>query len=213
MIETRFSKVQAQCPICLNEEPVTIWQAINGSTDPDLKEKLLRKQLQIQHCSNCGNSTVLSYPLLYLDPERRQMYFCLSGLSEAASREAVEALPDPVGWQLRLVKDYNQLIEKIHIADHHCDDRLIELIKLAVVRQGEYDIKDGCIYFLTADDHNFRFMTAQSDGQWYTLDLESETYLNAEQLVPNLPELAGQWQTIGQDYARQLLKRLAGDEE
>ena len=42
------------------------------------------------------------------------------------------------------------------------------------------------------------------------LDLESQIYLNAETLTEGrLGDSAGQWQVIGEDFAEDLLKKLA----
>ncbi len=209
-VESQFEKAMVECPVCLNEESVTIWQVINGSTDPDLKDKLLRKELQTHLCSNCGNRSAISQPLLYLDPERHLMYYCRASQSEAQTQAALQELPGLIGWQMRRVEDYNQLIEKIHIADHHGDDRLIELIKLSVIRQQEQEGGIRQIYFLTADDSAFRYIVCNQDEEWCTLDLGSEIYLNAEKLAAkSLPDISGQWQAIDRSYAEKLLAQLA----
>lgn len=86
----------------------------------------------------------------------------------------------------------------------------MEFIKLAVSRQGDQDYEITQILFLTADDKTFRFMTADVENNWYTLDLESTIYLNAESLTEGqLPDISGQWQEIGRSYAENLLQRLA----
>ncbi len=210
MADSLFVQELHQCPVCLNEETVTIWQVIDAAADPDLKDKLLRKELLAQPCSNCGHTWLLGRPLLYRDPDRRLLYYCHAGETAAEGRAAVRQLPPAAGWQLRLIPDFNQLIEKIHIADHQCDDRLIEFIKLAVIRQGEQEVEVAAIHFLTANDQTFRFLLAGADSQWYSLDLESQIYLNAEELTAgHLPDISGEWQVIGQDYAAQLLQELA----
>jgi len=213
MEESLFVREELQCPVCLNEATTTLWQVINAAADPDLKDKLLRKDLLVQPCSNCGNTWLPARPLLYRDPAKSLMYYCHAGQSPEQAAEAVKVLPNPAGWQLRLVADYNQLIEKIHIADHFCDDRLIEFIKLAVIRQGEQEVEVKSIYFLTANDQAFRFMIAGADDQWYSLDLESQIYLNAEEMTAaRLTDAPGQWLVIDQAFATDLLRELAASE-
>ncbi len=212
MDESVFTKALLECPVCLNEEEQTIWSVLDAVADPDLKDRLLRKTLMTQHCANCSNTWIPALPLLYRDENRRQLIYCHAGQSETQARAATAMLSQLPGWQLRLVADYNQLIEKIHIADHHCDDRLVEFVKLAIKRQG---LADGGtideILFLTADDKTFRFMVAGHDGAWFSLDLESQIYLNAESLTEgHLQDETGQWQQIDETYAAELLAKIAG---
>jgi hypothetical protein len=212
MKESLFSKQLLQCPVCLNEEPVTLWPVVDAAADPDLKEMLLRKDLLTHICSNCGHAHLIGQPLLYRDPDIKLMVYCHPGLTVEQARMAVRGQPDLPGWQLRLVAGINQLIEKIHIADHHGDDRLVEFIKLAVIRQDTGEEPITALYFLTADDRTFRFMTAGTDRQWQPLDLDSRIYLNAEAITAgHLADISGKWQVIDQEYARGLLAEIAGE--
>jgi hypothetical protein len=218
MIESQFYHEDVQCPVCLYEEPTTKWTVINAATDPDLKDRLLRKQIHQQICSNCGHLYLIAQPLLYLDPANRLILYAHPDLS--ASRipdEVVAELPVLGGWTMRLVGDANQLIEKIHIVDHHCDDRIMELVKLAILRQGsqlEAGQADAPVmanlFFLTANDAVMRFMVMDADQSWYSLDLDAQIYLNTEQLVHGfLDETARGWQIIGRELAVKWLRRLA----
>lgn len=212
MEESLFTKQTVQCPICFNEFEATIWQRVEADSDPDLKDKLLRKDLQAQQCANCGHTWLPAGPLLYRETTRQLMVYSHAGQSEKVARQVLASLPALPGWTLRLVPDTNRLIEKIHISDHHCDDRLVEFVKLAVKRQGLEDAEAAIdqLYFLTADDQAFRFLVTGGDGGWYTLDLESTIYLNAEVLAEGkLPDQRGQWLIIGEAYADDLLRRLA----
>jgi hypothetical protein len=213
MNESLFSKELLQCPVCLNEFEATIWQVLEADSDPDLKDKLLRKDLQAQQCFNCGHTWVPAIPLLYRDTGRKLLIYCHSGLDPDQARAAMSVIPPLPGWTLRLVPDYNSLIEKIHISDHRCDDRLIEFIKLAVKRQSrqEPDNTITQVLFLTANDQTFRFLAAGDDGLWCSLDLDSQIYLNAEALAEGkLADTGGTWQVVGERFAAGLLQDLAG---
>ena len=76
MIESQFYHEDITCPVCLYEEPATKWTVINAATDPDLKDRLLRKQIHQQICSNCGNLYLIVQPLLYLDPAAQLIIYC-----------------------------------------------------------------------------------------------------------------------------------------
>ncbi len=66
---TRFHKENIQCPFCLSDEEVVIWDHIDATEDPDLKERLLKKECQVLYCPNCGEESILARPLLYSDGE------------------------------------------------------------------------------------------------------------------------------------------------
>lgn len=209
---SQFSKINLQCPVCLNEIEATVWQTVEAAADPDLKEKLLRKDLQAQQCPNCGHTWLPALPLVYRDEAAKLMFYCHAGQNPEEAQASAAALTGLDGWTLRLVTDYNSLIEKIHIADHHCDDRLIEFIKLAVKRQGLEDQETAIeqMLFLTADDQAFRFLVAGADASWTSVDLESSIYLNAENLTEGrLPDQTGQWLSVGEQFAEDLLRQLA----
>lgn len=212
MEESLFSKELIQCPVCLNEEDATIWSVINAVADPDLKEKLLRKELQAQQCSNCSNTWILARPLLYRDSKQKLLIFSHPGQSEKQARVTTKALPALKGWNLRLVPDTNQMIEKIHIADSHLDDRLIEVIKLAVISQGMEDKSVAIreLHFLAADEKTLRFVVGADDDQWYTLDVESQIYKNAKEVIAgSIASVTGKWQVIDQKYAKELLEKIS----
>jgi len=212
MNESRFSKELLQCPVCLNEFEATVWQTIEAETDPDLKDKLLRKDLLTQQCANCGHTWLPARPLLYRDESEKLLIYCHAGQTGEQAQALLALMPGLPGWTMRLVANTNGLNEKIHIFDHQCDDRLIEFIKLAIKRQG-IDNQTGAIdqlFFLTADDQAFRFLVAGDDGSWYSIDLESQIYLNAEALTEGqLPDLTGQWRMIDEAFADDLLRKLA----
>ena len=224
MEESRFAKEAVVCPVCLNEELATVWTTINAESDPDLKEQLLRKQIHEQICSNCGAGYFLARPLLYADPAARLMVFCPADPKAADRSRQTGALPAPAGWTLRLAADYNQLIEKIHLQDHHCHDGVMELVKLAVRRQGGAgpdpdgaDAEGGTagqairkLYFLTADERTLCFMAADEAGRWYTLELDRDVYWNTERLLAGMPTVpTGSWQVVDAEYAATLLRQLA----
>lgn len=218
MIESQFFHEDIICPVCFYEEPATKWTVINATTDPDLKDRLLRKQILQQVCSNCGNVFRVLQPLLYLDPAAQLIIYCHPDRSARTIPDPIIAeIPTLAGWTMRLVADANQLIEKIHIIDHHCDDRVMELIKLAILRQGSQLDPNGeaaatmaDLFFLTANDAAMRFMVKDADRSWYSLDLETQIYLNSEQLAePFLNSKPAGWQIVGREQAEQLLQSLA----
>ncbi len=146
---TKFHRELLECNYCLNEENVPVWDVVDAEEDPDLVEKILLKELQTFVCSNCQRSYVIPRPFLLIDrPNKSLIYF--EGREKEKMPESVprqedgsllpeleEKLPHDFGFptedfSLRLVSDYNALIEKIHIERAGLSDRLLEVLKLAM---------------------------------------------------------------------------------
>ncbi len=61
---------QVTCPQCNRNFVVSIQTIIDVGEEPELKEKLLRGELNYAECPECGAGGVISTPLLYHDPEK-----------------------------------------------------------------------------------------------------------------------------------------------
>ena len=51
-----------------------MWDSINVSLDPELKEKLFRAEINLFECESCGEKNHIDAPLLYHDME---LQFCV----------------------------------------------------------------------------------------------------------------------------------------
>ena len=65
---------QLDCPACGRSREVTIWQTVNVTLDPSLRDLLGERRINAFHCEECGFSAYLGVPLLYHDMQRR---FCV----------------------------------------------------------------------------------------------------------------------------------------
>ncbi|MDD2457154.1 MAG: CpXC domain-containing protein [Eubacteriales bacterium] len=194
-LETSFHQVLAQCPVCLNEETLTIWDVIDASTDPDLREKLLRKTLQSLDCRNCGNATLIASPLTYLDPDHGLQIECRPDLSPADLENRLSQLrqsPELAGELsgdscLRLVCSMNDLIEKIHVREQQLDDQVLEIVKLAVLRHGSTESPIEELRFVGAAGDELSFVIRNGEG-WFQYALPGQAYDNAAQLLDRLTD-------------------------
>lgn len=127
------------CPRCGHSQPFTIWESINGASDPALREKVISGEVFDYHCSHCGQTSRVGYPLLYHDPDRSLMIFMAQKEHREAAYQALDALlkfpfsPAATGaYTLRAVTQPPELAEKILIMEHGLDDRVIEMNKLFI---------------------------------------------------------------------------------
>lgn len=204
---SRFHRSEVTCPKCGNEFEGVLWDVVDAGVDPDLKDRLLRKQVQQQECQNCGETFVLAQPLIYREDQHKLLVFYWPD-----KKGAISGLPDPVdfpGWQLRRASHYNELIELIHIIDHHFDDRLMAVVKVAIRTHGQLDPAPDEVYFLTADDETMRFLVRAADEGWYTVDFPTQLYRNTESIFTSeLPPESG-WSRFDDDFAVALINRLS----
>lgn len=61
---SKMSEMQVKCPKCKKEFIVTIYDCINETLSPKLKEKLIKGELTNTTCE-CGQAFLLDYPILY----------------------------------------------------------------------------------------------------------------------------------------------------
>ncbi len=227
MSQSQFHRAMVRCPRCLNDIDAVIWDVIDASADPDLKERLLQKKVQEQECLNCGHTFILAEPLLYREDAHRLLVFYAPAAASpaAAGLEAADdgeraaaapagadgplAAPDPSGfpgWHLRRVGDYNSLIETIHIHDHFCDDRLMAVVKVAIQTQGCLDPEPSAVFFLTADDTVMRFMARTGDDEWFSVDYPPDIYTNTEALFKDALPAEDGWLAVDTAYGAALVR-------
>ncbi len=207
---TRFHQEPVQCPVCLNEETITIWDVVDAVSDPDLRERLLRKTLQTFECRICGTSTPLAEPLMYEDEISRLRIESRPDLPDRPALLArlaeLQTWPPQPGWMLRLTANTNDLIEKIHLHDNSLDDRAMALVKLAVLNNPTEGQSIAQVYFVGLRAEELLLMVGMKDGDWYQLYLPLTAYENAVRLLGDqLAETAEGWQLIDRTYATVIL--------
>lgn len=203
---TKFHYETIHCPYCLNEEDLPIWDIVDVSEDPDLKNKVFLKELQNYECQNCNRKYTLDQPFLYLDPRSKVLIYYAPRFSEILldkssrdeqgnlKKEISSSMPLDFGvdiedYTLRICYDYNDLIEKLHVFDFDLDDKLIEVIKFATRsnppavedENGNRTIKQiEAIYFVGIENSKYIFQTFSEDEVWRQIALDAEVYDNAE---------------------------------
>ena len=215
MRPSQFEKFDITCPVCLNEEQGTLWKWVNARSDPDLKQRLLKKILQIHPCSNCGHEVLISTDFVYADPDKKLIIACQPDFQADRpdqARPSWQLSAKESDWLVRVTLNTNQLIEKIHVFDDRKDDRLIELLKLSLLRQPDQDIKARRLYYYSTGDPQdikLRFVVEAQDGKWYHLDLDQDIYDNTSSMIKRSGIDLTQPLIVDEAYAKLLLSSLA----
>ncbi|NIN69907.1 MAG: hypothetical protein GTO63_35540 [Anaerolineae bacterium] len=68
-------QIAMSCPTCGSHFPTEVWRIVDVGQNPDLKRQLLRGQLNVAACSQCGLRTAVATTLAYHDPEKELFLF------------------------------------------------------------------------------------------------------------------------------------------
>ena len=129
-----------RCPKCAHEHEVELFDSIDISAEPALREALLLNQLNAVRCAGCAFTFQVHKPLIYRDTQRGYIIYWLPvpvGAEEAGERQFAEMLlllaaqqPDGVPLPpVHLVFTRTELIERIFLLEAGLDERLIEYVK------------------------------------------------------------------------------------
>ena len=135
---SRKHKEEAACPDCGAVRRVTVWDSINLSKNPKMKERVLSRSAFRYRCPACGRESLLDYGFLYHDPRARLMiYYVCSDEDEKEAHDIFAGESDLMvlkaelrrTYTCRIVRTQEDLIEKIRLFDAGRDDRVIEVYK------------------------------------------------------------------------------------
>ncbi len=211
------TKQQIKCPGCGNMSEMTVWQSITVSDSPDLKEDLLRGNINIFRCSSCNSVALIPTPFLYNDEENKLMISfspCQTAEEKLQQFESVKKSSKESGeleglseYNLRFVTEYNSLLEKILIFDSGLHDKVIEVIKLLVLMQEPDKMDQRVCIFGKVDDEIEFIVQDRKDGGVYTSRVPMHTYeLVRDQLKSSgVKYKSFGWEIVDGEYAAGLL--------
>lgn len=154
------------CPSCNQPGFHNAWPWIVSSRDERAAQLLLSGDLFKYECPVCGKVTTIAYDCMYHDTEHRALALYSTGeYAEQLCRDSIDKLADKAQWdsgtqtptyQRRIVFSPFQLCEKARIWDQGYDDRVIELMKVALkrgmLREGIIGANDTLVYERTTND-------------------------------------------------------------
>lgn len=71
---TKMIVQKLACPNCGEERDTEVWDSINVSINPELREKLFKTEINVFNCEKCSCEAFVNSPLLYNDMARK---FCV----------------------------------------------------------------------------------------------------------------------------------------
>lgn len=82
-------RIQINCPACGGFVPTDVWRIVDAGQEPALKAQLLRGQLNVSTCPQCGHRVAVATPLAYHDPDK-ELFLVLLPTELKLSREQQE---------------------------------------------------------------------------------------------------------------------------
>jgi len=129
------------CCHCHSQQSFTIWESVNASIDPILKQKLLKGELATFVCQKCGNESHVEYNCLYHDMDRSLLISLIYPDTDGnVNDKPALKFPFAEKYIYRTVNSFEELIEKILVFDDGLSDHAIELMKLLICFREEIDI-------------------------------------------------------------------------
>jgi len=196
---------------------VSVWASVNVTTDPDLKRDVVEGNLARFECRACRHSTKIESDLLYHDMTKRLAIWLKYPDEDGffAVDPAAAALGEVLGeaYTRRVVPSYEELVEKITIADAGLDDFEIETVKLFICIREQIDIAAPFVFVglkrSLFGGTSVVFTSAEqgrSQDRTYTLQKIQTTIAEVRPRLREMPRDGDVWPYVNRDY---VLKRLS----
>lgn len=134
-----------ECPYCKEKLEKVTFDSIDLAKEPELKKLVMNEELFAMNCEKCGKKSLIAFPCLFSDSEKKFLIWLLGGYTEEEKAVLDKDLIDSAKnesekevaatYNKRIVGSINELKEKIIIADDDLDDRVIELLKVLCVNE------------------------------------------------------------------------------
>lgn len=215
---------EVTCPKCGKKQECLIWDTINTERDEGMKEKVRSGKMLEAHCPECGVDFLLNYSFLYQEMESHEMiYVCVDDTSEEGMKEAFanlyaqqekrrEADLEGEDMTCRIVHSYNELKEKLLIADAGLDDRIVEIIKSSIWHQVETEHEELHIdeIFFVTNEENIPGLIFRSEGTMVTsMEFDMPLYeAIKENALSAIEGLSSRDFTIDRAWAERMVEKL-----
>lgn len=185
--------MEQRCTHCGSTFQAQSHQGINVALDPSLKQRVKDGSLFIAECPYCGTRNLLTYPVLYHDPQAKLMIWLLPGGGEVP-QEVASATEGLDGYTLRLAESAGELIEKVNIADAGLDDAVVEMCKWVTRRElgaKTTEALNAQLRFLRVEGaDNDLVLAFPQNGQMNLVNIGFNVYEDASAIIARNPSLA-----------------------
>ena len=211
---SRSHEEMVNCPNCGTQQSFTVWDSINVSVDPNLKEPLLTGKLSTFCCSHCGCESNFIHDTLYHDMDK-SLAIWLNVEDDPESEKAKQMFSSASETKIcRIVRTLHELYDKILIFDDDFNDFEIELYKFSVCLIKQLDLTQPFHYigckssFLGGKSLVFIFINRDKTE---TIKCSMKDYLATtqplvEKIRPLIDEYELTWSHLNRSYILNILE-------
>lgn len=199
---SEVKKQMIACPKCGREIEIEVWDSIDIPYDIEQKEKVLNNTFFKAGCDACKITFPIGYKCLYNDMEQKYLIWMAPKL-EAEEQKDIEEYNERLktdsrlklaqrGYTYRIVRNDNELREKVLIFDEGLDDRYIETMKMAYVPVFKKNLaKDSRImglYFDKKADGKYQWVIVFDNRQPVIADVNMDIYEDMKDKLNSIVE-------------------------
>jgi len=129
---SKATPASLNCPFCDTAQEVNLYDSVNVSVNPELKDSVLEQTINTFTCIKCSKNVSVHKNLLYHDMDNKLLIYLLDRDSEAEAESTGSIFSSLFAYKkMRSVRSLNHLKEKILIFENGLNDYIIEIIKCA----------------------------------------------------------------------------------
>lgn len=141
----------AQCPVCGTKQLVNYYESLNTEVTNDARKILFDESLNNFTCSKCRQTIIMGVDILYHDPRGKYMIYVFHeepSISHNKLKQLQIVTKMMAGYRYRIVHSYRALSSRVKVFDNGLDDRVVETLKMLVMRNSGNDFIPGSeIYY------------------------------------------------------------------
>lgn len=134
-------KHNVTCPQCGHEQETLVWNSINVTRDPELKQKLFNGELNVFKCNTCKHTGLINAPLLYHDMERK---YCVQYYPQESLKEDsfLRQFSQEGKWSYEKIDNLTKMLPKggAYLATPHFVFDMNEMIRYIKFRDRLFDL-------------------------------------------------------------------------
>lgn len=153
--------IDITCPKCNTKQSFKIWQSINVTEDRTLKDMVFSQELFKFKCSYCGVTSIIEYPFIYHDAEKKFFVY----FDPSKRFENVIETPE---YKTKTTGEYLELLEVVRILEDGIDEKKVAAAKeelLNKFRNNEKLKHINKIYYSGAENEKLVFFVPEINGK------------------------------------------------
>lgn len=195
-----------KCPSCGKENKFPVYDSVNVSQEPDLREVILSQKAFNYKC-DCGCNTHMFYPVLYHNMEKKFMIqFSHDGkIDEYESNfNQIKDNEASRGYRLRVVEKPFELTEKVLLMESKYDDRVVEVLKEMMLATNP-DPQIAYLIFARDKEKGFVFICLDGNNSLVgMMPFRDELYDSVDNMFGSQAKEVNEY-VIDQEWAREFL--------